>query len=88
MFPGMSWSLHTGGGAGTLGHGAIQMWLQRRGWCCSQWMVRRNAGIITNGVATTHHHHYITYSSGHTALWTWSVRMWNIFVTGKINPVC
>ena len=28
-------------------------------------MVRRNAGIITNGVATTHHH-YITYSSGRT----------------------
>ena len=30
----------------------------------------------------------ITLLIAAAALWTRSVRMWNIFVTGKINPVC
>ena len=81
--PGCPWSLHTGGGAGTLGHGAIQMWLQRR------------CGLTMDGPEECRHYH--KWSRHHTppllliaaaALWTRSVRMWNIFVTGKLNLVC
>ena len=82
--PGCPWSLHTGGGAGTLGHGAIQMWLQRRWRAHNGWY----GGMPALSQMESPPHTTITLLIAGAALWTRSVRMWNIFVTGKINPVC
>ena len=59
--PGCAWSLHIGGDTRTRRYSNVAS----EEVVGSQWMVRRNAAIITNGVATTHHH-YITHSSGRT----------------------